>query len=478
MYEKNMVQSSVHRVGGTTYALCTLEGQQVLGVFGPEQAGRGFSGSRRDAQALFCPLDHGNAERLRQVLAYTAPSPLAGLAVTFGVGDRLGAAGPGHLRVLRQYEAAPVLAQQSVRELDLLGRTYEQVLDAATWAVFREGYQRPWGADGDHLKSEDWVRTALKVGFTMITADVSDYISKQPDSLAADALRAAYAGLDEAYRRRIEKSYLPLKLRLDTGEQVSFTEESLARTALIYREAIEHAGRLYRAGLEVKGESGFDFELSVDETETPTSPEAHAFVALEARAAGLQVSSLAPRFIGEFQKGIDYIGDLPAFRVSLRTHAALARELGHRLSIHSGSDKFSVFSAIGSETRGRFHIKTSGTSWLEAVRMIAAEEPAVFRELHRRALAGYEAARRYYHVTPDLAKLPDPERLSDAELPRLLEQADARRVLHITYGELLREAGFKERFFQALESHLEEYWAMLQRHIGRHLELLRVARSG
>jgi hypothetical protein len=478
MYEENMVQSSVHRVGGTTYALCTLEGKELLGVFGPERAGRGFSGSRREARALFCPLDHGNAQRLRQVLAYTAPSPLASLAVTFGVGDRLGAAGPGHLRALRQYAAAPVLAQQSVRELDLLGRTYEQVLDAATWAVFREGYQRPWGADGDHLKTEDWVRTALKIGFTMITADVSDYIRKRYDSLPVDALRQAYAGLDEAYRRRIEKGYLALRLRLDSGEQVAFTEESLARIALIYREAIEHAGRLYRAGLEVKGEGGFDFELSVDETETPTSPEAHAFVALEARAEGVRVSSLAPRFIGEFQKGIDYIGELPVFQASLRTHAAVARELGHRLSIHSGSDKFSVFSAIGAETRGRFHIKTSGTSWLEAVRTIAAEEPAVFRELFRRAMAGYEAAHRYYHVSPDLAKVPDPERMGDADLARILEQTDARQVLHITYGELLRDAGFKPRFFQALESHLEEYWAALERHIGRHLDLLGVAKSG
>jgi hypothetical protein len=478
MYEQSMVTSSVRRLGGATYALCAIEGRLALGIFGPEAAGRGFTGSRPEAETLLCPLDHGNAARLRQVLPYTAPSPLAGQAVTFGVGDRLGLAGPGHLRALRRYAAAPVLAQQSVRELDLLGRTYEQVLDAATWAVFRQGYERPWGADGDHLKTEDWVRTALRTGFTMITADVSEYIRKEHGSRPIGALRDAYAGLEAAYRRRIERSYLPLKMRLDTGELVIFTEESLARDAMIYREALEHAGRLYRAGVEAKGEGGFDFELSVDETETPTTPEAHAFVALEARAAGVRVTSLAPRFLGEFQKGIDYIGNLDAFQRSLRTHSALARELGHRLSIHSGSDKFSVFPAVGRETRGRFHLKTAGTSWLEAVRVIAAREPALFREQHRRALAGYEAARRYYHVTPDLARLPDPERLSDAELPRILEQVDARRVLHITYGELLRDAGFKARFFQALEAHLEAYWAALERHIGRHLELLGVPRSG
>jgi hypothetical protein len=192
----------------------------------------------------------------------------------------------------------------------------------------------------------------------------------------------------------------------------------------------------------------------------------------------VRLSSLAPRFLGEFQKGIDYIGDLEAFRRSLRTHAALARELGYRLSIHSGSDKFSVFPAIGAETHGRFHLKTAGTSWLEAVRVIASREPELFREQHRRALAGYRAARSYYVVTPDLDKIPDPARLADGELPSLLEQADARQLLHITYGELLRDAGFKGRFYRALESHLQEYWAALERHIGRHLEALGVPRSG
>ncbi len=111
----------------------------------------------------------------------------------------------------------------------------------------------------------------------------------------------------------------------------------------------------YRSGVEVKGEGGFDFELSVDETETPTEAVAHAFTALEARAAGIRLTSLAPRFIGEFQKGIDYIGDPQAFARSLRPHVSLARELGHRLSIHSGSDKFAVFPAIGRETRSRFY---------------------------------------------------------------------------------------------------------------------------
>ncbi len=452
------------------------KGEMMLGIEGPAEAGQGFSGTRDAAGVLLCPLSHGNGVRLRQVLPFTAPMPVRGKAVSFGVGDRLGVAGPGHLRAVRRFDAVPVLAQQSVRELELMGRDYGQVLDAATWAVFREGFQRPWGADGDHLKTAEWVRTALQAGYTMITADVSDFIRKQYLEARAGELRNAYEALEPSYRRRIEQAYLGRELALDTGEKVAFAEGELLRTAVVYGEAIAHAHRLYRSGVEVKGEGGFDFELSVDETEAPTTPAAHAFAALEAKAAGIRLTSLAPRFIGEFQKGIDYIGDPQAFAGSMRTHAALARELGHRLSIHSGSDKFAVFAAIGRETRSKFHIKTSGTSWLEAVRVIAFREPDLYRELHRKALEGFPNASRYYHVTPDLGRIPDLKDLADVDLPQLLSRRDARQLVHITYGELMRDEAFKDRFFGALHEHREEYWAGLEGHIGRHLEALGVPR--
>ena len=451
---------------------------RVLGIFGPSAAFAGFQGEvveiEGGASALFAALTHANALSLRRALPFTAPSPLADREITFGVGDRLGVAGAGHLRVMKRYRAAPVLAQQSVRELDLTGRDYEQVLDASTWAVFQEGYEQPWGADGDHLKSEEWVRTALTIGYTMITADVSDYIRKEFDTADDARIAEAYAGLEEEYRRRIEERYLSLEMALDTGEKISFTKEALARTALVYGRAIEHGVRLYRAGVEVKGEGSFDFELSVDETETPTTAEAHLFVALEAGEAGMKISSLAPRFVGEFQKGIDYIGDLQEFERTFATHAALARKLGYRISVHSGSDKFSAFPVVGRLTRGCFHLKTAGTNWLEAVKIMAMEEPALYRRLHRAALDRFGKATSYYHVTTNLDNVPPLAELSDADLPGLFGNADSRQLIHITYGELLRDPEIGEPFFAALHEHIEEYWQALERHIGRHLEILGV----
>ena len=186
-----------------------------------------------------------------------------------------------------------------------------------------------------------------------------------------------------------------------------------------------------------KGEGRFDFELSIDETATPTTPQAHVFMARESSRRGVAISSLAPRFVGEFQKGIDYIGDVGEFEASFAVHAALCRSLGHRISVHSGSDKFSVFPAIGRLSRGRFHVKTAGTSWLEALRVVAAADPALFRDLYAHARRTYDNARKLYHVTPDLSRLPDPAGLPAAAAAALLDDRDARQVLHITYGEML-----------------------------------------
>jgi hypothetical protein len=94
----------------------------------------------------------------------------------------------------------------------------------------------------------------------MVTADVSDYIRKQYIDAGEDELRKAFETLEPTYRRRIEQAYLSLELALDTGEKVMFAQKEVWRAAVVYGEAIEHARRLYRSGVEVKGEGGFDFE--------------------------------------------------------------------------------------------------------------------------------------------------------------------------------------------------------------------------
>ncbi len=463
---------------GVTYALAGSPDGPRLVVAGPDGAAAGFEVSERLGRGRgtvhVCPAHHGNAERLRAVLPHAAPSPLASRDATFGTGDRLGLAGPGHLAVFRRCAASPVLAQQSLRELTLTSRTYEEVLDASTWAVLREGWRDAWGADGDHLKTEEWVRRALAIGYTMITADVSDFIHGEWAAKSDAEALARWQALDAGVRRGLEERYVSNAFPIDTGDAVRFSPAELARTTLVYGEAVEHAARLYRACVAEKGAGRFDFELSIDETATPTTPQAHVFMARESSRQGVAISSLAPRFVGEFQKGIDYIGDVRGFEASFAVHAALCRSLGHRISVHSGSDKFSVFPAIGRLSRGRFHVKTAGTSWLEALRVVAAADPALFRDLYAHARRTYDNARKLYHVTPDLSRLPEPAGLPAAAAAALLDDRDARQVLHISYGEMLGVPALKGRLFAVLDREAGAYAAALERHIGRHLAALGV----
>ncbi|HSK69238.1 MAG TPA: tagaturonate epimerase family protein, partial [Candidatus Limnocylindria bacterium] len=268
------------------------------------------------------PADHAAAEWLRETFPFTRPSPVLRLERTFGVGDRLGIAGDGHLRVFKKYDAVPVLAQQSMRELKLTNRTYEDVLDCATFAVFRAGYTGPWGADGDHLKTMDEVRLALGLGYTMITLDCSEHI-RGPEGRA---------DVPQDMRDR----YVGRPFPLDDGSAVSFTQDSLSQALAVYGDAISFAHRVWQEFF-AGGKTTADLEISIDETSLPTSPAQHFFAASELSRLGVGMKTMAPRFIGEFQKGIDYIGDVSAFDREMQVHAAIARRFGYKISVHSGS---------------------------------------------------------------------------------------------------------------------------------------------
>jgi len=221
-----------------------------------------------------------------------------------------------------------------------------------------------------------------------------------------------------------------------------------------------------------------DFEISIDETATPTTPAQHFFVANELARRGVKFDTLAPRFCGEFQKGIDYIGNLQQFETEFAVHAAIAEKFDYKISVHSGSDKFSVFPLIGKLSCGRFHVKTAGTNWLEAMKLIAKCEPDLYREVHKFALESFEAARKYYVVTTDITKIPDIAVLSDEQLPQLFDNNDARQLIHITYGFILSEKNadgkfiYRDRLYAAWRKHSAEYKNLLTEHIGRHIAQL------
>ena len=400
-------------------------------------------------------LTHETANRLRVLFPFTAPVPVLNYDRSVGVGDRLGLAGPGHIRVFEKYDAMPVFAQQSIRELNLTNRTFEDVLDSATFAVFRENFTHGFGADGDHLKKPEDIEYALSLGFTMITLDLSEHI---------------HANADGEYSQDVRELYLGKTFRVEDHE-IEFTADELKRVTGIYGDALDFAVQMYDRFLR-DGTYKAEFEISIDETGTPTRPSEHFFVANELKRRGVVFMTIAPRFIGEFQKGIDYIGDVSAFDAEMDVHAAIARHFGHKVSVHSGSDKFSIFPSVGARTHQRYHVKTAGTNWLEAMKLVAEHAPELYREVHAYALTAFDEATKYYHVTTNLANIPALDTLSDAQLPALFENNDARQLIHITYGLILNHGDFHARLYAFWRAHADEYAAALEKHIGRHLETL------
>ena len=467
----DVYEKSINKIDSTEVFMAKDGDEAVLIIAGGEdESGRrlGFEGKELGAGIFRAPLSCANAAVVRKIFPWTAPVRGLSKPRSFGLGDRLGIATPGHIDLFEKNDVFPVFVQQSIRELNLTGRRYEDVLAAGTFAVFREGYRKGFGADGDHLKTVEDVEYALSLGFTMITLDCSEHIKNysRPDSAAP--LAARYAD-----------KYLDKKFDIEDGITLSFTESELVECTAVYGDAISFASDIYKRFF-ASGRYEADFEISIDETASVTTPAQHFFVASELLDAGVSFATIAPRFCGEFQKGIDYIGDIDQFNSEIKIHAAIARHFGYKLSIHSGSDKFSVFPGIGRETRGRFHVKTAGTNWLEAMRVAAQADPALYREVHQYALCAFGEAKKYYHVTTDLSRIPDVSKLKDDELPALFENNDARQLIHITYGLILSRKNpdgsltFRDRLYKLWHDHEAEYRAALVKHIGKHLELLGV----
>jgi len=346
------------------------------------------------------------------------------------------------------------------------------VLTDATWGAFQAGWRGPVGADADHLKTTADIDITAAAGFSFYTIDPGEHVDSAADTAGAAGLAAK---LDALPWDVLESSPADLQTRyggrtFDLGERaLPIGPEQLTRAAVKYGGAVAHVVRMYRhlAGQGIP----FELEVSVDETETPTTHAEHYYVAAELRRLGVRWVSLAPRFVGRFEKGVDYIGDLEALRTDLAGHAQVARALGpYKLSLHSGSDKFAVYPLIIEAARGLVHLKTAGTSYLEALRVVAKVDAGFFREILTLARERYPADRASYHVSAHVERVPPPEALTDADLPALLDgeaSFDAREVLHVTFGSVL--ARWADRLKALLRANEAAYTTVLERHFTRHL---------
>jgi tagaturonate epimerase len=286
---------------------------------------------------------------------------------SIGVGDRFGRQAAAQLRACLQaaekgVEVIPVW-NKSHREHTTIGSAPGSVRTAADAAVRELKWNRPYFVDADHIRLETVDRFMPHSDF--FTIDVADYIGRSAEP----------AVLEEFVKRHGELGQIEIP-RLQTA--IKIPAEDLRRIAAKYLLAVQEAARIYRHIEKVKGRDNFITEISMDETAEPQTPPELLVILAAIADEGIPARTIAPKFTGRFNKGVDYSGDLGRFEAEFNADLAVIASATERyglppdlkLSVHSGSDKFSIYPRIRAALE-RFgaglHLKTAGTTWLEEV---------------------------------------------------------------------------------------------------------------
>ena len=404
------------------------------------------------------------------------PRPL-GLKPSFGFGDRLGVATIGHVDAVRsQGEAVlPVFAQQSIREMSRTGRKPEDVIADTIQGLTAANYTGPWAADADHLKTNEDVNATVSAGFVLFTIDFSEHVDLQADSYAPQVLEARFRDLhdDVAWA----EDYFGRQIRLSDEVTIDLDAATVKRVAVKYGKAIAHAIKLasHTDRMMLKRNTPYEIEICLDETPQPTSLAEHFLIVEQCLRAQMKLAIVGPRWSGDFEPAIDFAGDRETLLRAWREHALVARALGpYKLGLHNGSDKFSLYEELARITGGLFHVKTAGTSYLEALRVAARHERRLFRRIVDMARSRFDRDRATYHVSARVEQLPAPAAIADdVRLEQLyLDEPAGRQVLHVTFGSVLTDSVLGPTRRDVLVANPATYREVVGKHLSRHLAAL------
>jgi hypothetical protein len=385
---------------------------------------------------------------------------------SFGVGDRFAHQARAQLRACmraaeRGAEVIPVW-NKSHREHTTVGSEPASVRAAADAAVRELGWTKPYHIDADHIRLETVDGYIASSDF--YTIDVADAIGRPADAAAVRAFADRHPEL-------VGRLEIP-----GIEEPFQTARADVERIAGKYLRAVQEAGAIYRHIAAAKGEGRFITEVSMDETDSPQTPPELLVILAALADEGIPAQTIAPKFTGRFNKGVDYVGDLAQFEKEFRQDLAViafaVRQYGLpqnlKLSVHSGSDKFSIYAPIR-RSLARFdagvHLKTAGTTWLEEVIGLAeagGEGLELAKEIYAKALAKREALCAPYTAVIDIHadRLPPPEevqRWSSAQFTAALRHDPGcaefnphlRQLIHVGY-KIAAQMG--ERYRKLLEA--------------------------
>jgi hypothetical protein len=294
--------------------------------------------------------------------------PLVLEKYSFGIGDRFAHQARAQLQacILASEKGADVIPvwNKSNREHITIGSEPGTTRSAGDAAVKALGWKKPYHVDADHIRVETVDRFIPHSDF--YTIDVADWIGKPADAAAVEKFLAQHSEL-------VGEITIP-----GINKPFRTTKEQVHAIAAKYMLAVKEAGRIYRHIVAAKGEGKFITEVSMDETDSPQTPPELLIILAALSDERIPIQTIAPKFTGRFNKGVDYVGDLvqfeKEFREDLAVIAMAVKKYGLptnlKLSVHSGSDKFSIYPAIRRGIRefgAGLHIKTAGTTWLEEI---------------------------------------------------------------------------------------------------------------
>ncbi|MCI0708168.1 MAG: tagaturonate epimerase family protein [Ignavibacteriae bacterium] len=334
---------------------------------------------------------------------------------SLGIGDRFGLEGVAQLRALQKAEAEGAIVvpvwNKSNREHTIIGTVPDDVRGEADAAVKMCGWKHSYYVDADHIGFTTVEKFLNSSNF--FTIDVADYIGKEASQESVEGFLRA---MDD-YTGILSIPGIPAPFEVNDS-----LLKSIARK---YLYAIEEAGKVYRAIAAKKGEGNFITEVSVDEASSPQTPAELFFILAALAQEKVPIQTIAPKFTGSFLKGIDYVGDIKKFArefeddLAVIAYAIKTFKLPQslKLSVHSGSDKFSLYSIMHQAVKksgAGLHLKTAGTTWLEEIIGLAAaggEGLVLAKDVYAQAIQRYDELCKPYLTVIDInkAKLPDPK---------------------------------------------------------------------
>ena len=388
---------------------------------------------------------------------------------SFGIGDRFCHQGKAQLAALIQARnqglAITPVWNKSHREHTIIGTKQTDTRKEADDAVASCGWDGSYFVDADHIGLGNVDLFIDSSDF--FTLDVADFIGKRSDKKQV-----------EAFVKKYNKFTGSLAIE-GIGEAIDITQEQIRIIADKFLLAVKEAGKIYRHIARAKGEGNFVTEVSMDETDQPQTPVEMLFILAAIADEGIPAQTIAPKFSGRFNKGVDYVGDVNGFAKEFEEDLAVVafavKEFGLpenlKLSVHSGSDKFSIYKPIAKALKkfdAGLHLKTAGTTWLEeliGLAMAGGDGLDIAKEIYAKALPKFDELCGPYATVIDIDKdkLPgidqvnkwDGQMFADTlrhDKSCKLYNPNFRQLLHVGY-KIAAQLG--TRYFDALEKHEE-----------------------